>query len=119
MVIQPTEKNFVDVCGATEISDGQARMFLVGETRIALYRIGDEVFALDDACPHAGASLALGIISGSNMSGSNMSGSTVACRIHHWRFCIRSGDYLNDNQKSSNVRTYVVRQVDSRIQVAV
>lgn len=72
--------NFVDVCGTTEISDGKGRMFLVGETRIALYRIGNEYFAIDDACPHAGASLALGIISGG----------VVACRFHHWRFCIRS-----------------------------
>jgi len=109
MTIQPTDKNFVDVCGTTEISDGQGRMFFVGDMRIALYRIGDEYFALDDACPHAGASLALGIISGS----------VVACRIHHWRFCIRSGEYLNDKKDSCNVRTYVVRQVENRIQVAV
>jgi len=109
MIIQPTDKNFVDVCGTTEISDGQGRMFLVGETRIALYRIGDEYFALDDACPHAGASLALGILSGN----------IVACRIHHWHFCLRSGEYLNDKKEGRNVKTYAVRQVENRIQVAV
>jgi len=109
MIIHPTDKNFIDVCGITEISDGQGRMFFVGETRIALYRIGDEYFALDDACPHAGASLSMGILSGS----------IVACRIHHWRFCIRSGEYLNEKKEGCNVRTYVVRLVGKRIQVAV
>ncbi len=109
MIIQPTDNDFVDLCDKAEMSDGQGRFFLVGETRIALFRIGDEYFALDDACPHAGASLALGIISGS----------IVSCRIHHWRFCIHSGEYLNDKKDSCNVRTYAVREVENRIQVAV
>jgi NAD(P)H-dependent nitrite reductase small subunit len=109
MSSKPSLGNFVDVCGTSEIPDGQARMFLVGDTRIAVYRIGDEFFALEDACPHAGASLALGLVSGD----------VVACRIHHWRFSIRSGEYLDGHKPSCNVGTYTVRVAEERIQVAV
>ena len=101
--------NFVDVCGTGAIPDGQSRMFLVNDVRIAIYRIRDEFFATQDACPHAGASLAFGIIAGD----------VVACRIHHWRFCIRSGEYLNEIKPSCDLATYAVRVVEDRIQVAI
>jgi len=64
---------------------------------------------LANACPHAGASLAHGI----------MDGDTVTCRIHHWRFTIRDGKYLDEDKPRCDVQTFAVRVVGEEVQVAV
>jgi 3-phenylpropionate/trans-cinnamate dioxygenase ferredoxin subunit len=51
---------------------------------IALFRDGDEVFALDDTCTHSLASLAEGYVSGGN----------VECPLHAAEFCLRDGKAL-------------------------
>jgi len=48
---------------------------------VAVFRVGSSVFALRDACPHMGASLADGRIDGG----------CVECHWHHWRFDLASG----------------------------
>ena len=67
----------------------------------------EQYYALDDHCPHAGASLAKGY----------MEGDVVSCRIHHWRFCVRDGRYLDQPQPAFNVPTYRVRVVGESVQV--
>ena len=54
----------------------------VGEHRIALFRIGDDVYALGDRCSHAEASLAEGEVFDTE----------VECPRHGARFDIRNGD---------------------------
>ena len=66
-------------------------MFVMDGIPIGIFCMAGEFFALDDRCPHAGASLARGILDGD----------TVACRIRHWRFCLRDGTYLDESCRSS------------------
>lgn len=49
---------------------------------VALYQIGRELFAVEDACPHAGATLSTG----------TMSGSVVTCPLHGSQFDVRNGE---------------------------
>jgi len=48
---------------------------------LAIFHIEGQAFAIEDSCPHAGASLCLGALSGS----------TVQCRAHGLRFDVRTG----------------------------
>lgn len=82
-------------------------MILVNEVAISVFNVSGTFFAIDDACSHAGASLSLGIIEGD----------VVRCRIHHWRFCVRNGDYLEEMKPSCNVRSYPVRVVGDQVQI--
>jgi len=50
----------VRLCGRGEIDPGTARRFDVGEHRIAVVRIGDDVFAIGDTCSHENYSLSEG-----------------------------------------------------------
>lgn len=100
---------FETVCRVGDVPDGAGRMFAMAGTMIGVFRVGDQYFALDNACPHAGASLAHGYVTGD----------TVACRIHHWRFSLRDGRYLDEDKPNCNVRTYAVRIVDDEVQIAV
>src|ERR1051325_5671538 len=99
--------NFQPVCRVSEVPEGEGRMFVVAETMIGVFNIGGSFFALANECPHAGASLAHGIIEGE----------TVCCRIHHWRFYIRDGTYLNENKPQFNVKSFRVRVVAEEVQV--
>ena len=99
--------DFQAICRADEIPEGEARMYPVGDLMIGVFHIDGEFYALDNHCPHAAASLAHGFIDDD----------IVTCRIHHWRFCIRSGKYLDNDQPHFNVRTFRVREVDGMIEV--
>ena len=48
------------LCATTDLADGEARRFDVGEHRVALVRLADEWFALGDRCSHADISLSEG-----------------------------------------------------------
>jgi nitrite reductase (NADH) small subunit len=100
---------FQTVCHVGDITDGEARMFRVNGKMIGVYYIDDTYFALDDTCPHAGASLAHGIVDGDH----------VACRIHHWRFSIRDGTYLDEDKPQCNLKTYATRVHGREVQVLV
>ena len=43
-----------------DFPDGEARQVEVGDTKVAVIRIGDDVFALNDRCSHANYSLSEG-----------------------------------------------------------
>ncbi len=100
---------FFDVCAVSDIPMGEARMFEVHEVMIGVFNQAGEFFAMDNSCPHAGASLSHGIIEGD----------VVRCRVHHWRFCIRNGTYLDEEKPKFNIQTYQVRVVDDRLQIEI
>ena len=79
----------------------------VGRKDVAVFRVGGAFFAIDDLCPHMGASL----------SGGFVDGGTVTCPWHYWRFRLSDGAW-DDNPK---VRTgcYPVHVVGDEIQLDV
>ena len=99
---------FQTVCHVDDIPEGEARMFAIAETMVGVFHVAGRFFALANECPHAGASLAHGIIEGD----------TVRCRIHHWRFSIRDGTYLDEDKPQCNALSFPVRVVGNEIQVA-
>ena len=98
---------FQTVCQVTDIAEGKARMFVIDEQMIGVFHIEGEFFALGNQCPHAGASLAGGIIEGD----------CVRCRIHHWKFSIRDGAYLDADRPDFNTPSYPTRTVGDDVQV--
>ena len=101
--------SFQTVCRIEDIPVGEARLFAVAETMIGVFNVEGSFFALANECPHAGASLAHGLVEGD----------TVACRIHYWRFSIREGTYLDEDRPECNARTFPVRVVGDEVQVVV
>ncbi len=50
----------VRIAAVDELPDGRGVRVEIGEHRIALFRIGEDVYAIGDRCSHAEASLAEG-----------------------------------------------------------
>ena len=73
--------------------------------RIAIFRDGDRVTAIDDRCPHAGASLAQG----------GFNGTIVKCPLHG--FCVDVWTGLGNGGK--RVRIFPVRVSQNQVEVTV
>ena len=50
------------VCRLDELTSGEARRVMVGNTPVAVVRIDDDVYAIADTCSHADVSLSEGIV---------------------------------------------------------
>lgn len=102
---EPEVPRYVTVAKVGDIPEGEGRAFPVGNRTVAVFFAQNRYFAIDDFCPHQGASLAEGYVDGC----------TVACAWHHWRFSIEDGTWL-DNPKIS-IDKFNVRVVGDEIQV--
>ena len=96
------------VCRVSDLPAGESRLFIVDGQMVGLFNVDDEFLAISNECPHAGASLAHG----------TFQGDVVSCRIHHWRFCLRTGKYLDEDKPEFNTRTFATRVVGDEVQVA-
>ena len=73
---------WLDVCDLGEIPKLGARVVNHGDLAIAVFRnADDEVFALEDRCPHKGGPLSQGIVHGKK----------VTCPMHGWNVELISG----------------------------
>lgn len=90
-----------------EIADGDARTVSGPGKVISVFRVGEEYFAIDDMCPHMGASLAGGFVENQ----------IVTCPWHYWRFRLTDGAWA-DNPRIK-IGSYPVRVVGDEIQLEV
>ena len=94
------------VAKTDEIPAGQGRAFSVGDRTLALYNDGGSFYALDDTCPHAGASLSAGQFDEKDRC--------IICPWHAWAFEVESGQ-CPDNREIA-VRRHEARVVNGRVQ---
>ncbi|MBG7431169.1 nitrite reductase small subunit NirD [Pseudomonas aeruginosa] len=81
--------NWLDICALDEINPLGSRVVAGPKGDIAIFRAADDqVFALDDRCPHKGGPLSQGLIYGKR----------VACPLHNWQSELESGDAVAPDQ---------------------
>jgi len=74
---------------------------------VALFNVDGTVFAMDDACLHAGVSLGTG----------ELRGKIVRCRAHGWRYDVTTGNTID--VPDCVVARHPVKVVDGAILVAI
>src|SRR5262245_6460257 len=99
--------DFVTVAKVGDIPDGEGRAFAVNGRMVAVFNEQEKYSAIDDFCPHMGASLA----------GGYLEGGIVTCPWHAWRFGIHAGRGC-DNPKIK-IDSSDVRVLGDEIQVRV
>ena len=96
---------------ASEIQPGQRKLVEVGGRPIVIFNIKGEYFALLNRCPHQGASLCHGHLTGFAWSPQpgeyrlERAGEVIRCPWHGWEFDIRTGQSYFDPQHTK-VRRY-------------
>ncbi len=93
-----SQKKWIQVAAIEDIPILGARVIQAKETRIAIFRnTENEVFALEDRCPHKGGPLSQGIVHGT----------TVTCPLHAWNINLDKGCALEPDEGC--VKTYELK----------
>ncbi|MEL7211774.1 MAG: nitrite reductase small subunit NirD [Pseudomonadota bacterium] len=96
--------DWIDIASLEDVPQRGARVVKTREGCVAIFRTGaDEVFALDNACPHKQGPLAEGIVHGAS----------VTCPLHNWVISLETGLVLGEDE--GQVATYPARVEGGRI----
>ena len=88
---------FRKVCKVGDVVEGEGKTVSVNGKLIALFKVDGAFHAIDDTCPHMGASLAGGYVENK----------VVTCPWHAWRFRLTDGAWA-DNPRIK-IGCYAVR----------
>jgi nitrite reductase (NADH) small subunit/3-phenylpropionate/trans-cinnamate dioxygenase ferredoxin subunit len=99
--------NWRTVCHVGDIAEGEGKTVIVASQLIAVFFTQGQYYAIDDTCPHMGASL----------SGGYLEEGIVTCPWHAWRFRLCNGVWA-DNPRIK-IGSYPVRVEGENVQVRV
>ena len=95
----------IAVGAVDELAPGQRKLAFVDGRSIVLFNIDGTIHAIDNACPHNGASLASG----------RLEGCVLSCPAHGLRFDVRTGCMPGAGGLSLTI--FPVRAVDGKLLV--
>ena len=98
---------WLDAAAQADLWDGAGISVLVQGRDIAIFRIGDAVFATDNLCTHGQARLCEGFVEGFE----------IECPLHQGRFDLRSGAATCAPAVEA-IKTYPVRIEGGRVQLS-
>lgn len=101
---------FQTVAKVGDIPEGEGRCFPVNGTMVGVYLHNGEYFAMNDFCPHMGASLSESPVAEDG---------TVMCSWHAWCFSIKDGTWMDNRSSGIKSATYPVQLQGEEIQVNV
>lgn len=95
---------WIDIGALTDIPPQGARVVKTAQGCVAVFRTAtDQVFAVDDRCPHKGGPLSEGIVHGN----------AVTCPLHAWVFSLETG--MAQGADEGSIATYPARIEGGRI----
>ena len=95
----------VAVATVDEIALGERKLAFVDGRSIVLFNVAGTIHAIDNSCPHNGASLANG----------QLEGCVLRCPAHGLRFDLRTG--CMPGAGGLSLKTFPVRTVDGKLVV--
>ncbi len=99
--------NWISIGTLSDIPRRGARCVATLQGKIAVFRTADDqVFAIEDHCPHKGGPLSQGIVHGA----------AVTCPLHNWVISLETGKALGADEGA--VRTIPVRIEGERLFIA-
>lgn len=115
----------VEVPEPQTITPGTCRILRVGEHEVGVFNVGGDYFAFRNSCPHMGAPVCRGRLSGTFVPTSGpgeyrwgFDGEVLHCPAHHWEWDIRTGRSMFGVNRARLIRHDVVRE-DGRVYVSV
>lgn len=96
--------DWINIAALDDVPMRGARVVKTALGCVAVFRTGaDEVFALNNACPHKAGPLAEGIVHGKS----------VTCPLHNWVISLETGEAQGADE--GRVATYPARVEEGRI----
>ncbi|TBL71571.1 Rieske (2Fe-2S) protein [Paenibacillus thalictri] len=101
------------VCNVKELPDGSSKIVSLENRSIGVFHVKSRFYALKNSCPHQGAPLCVGTVTGMTLPSLpgeylyGKEGEIVRCPWHGWEFDILTGKSIYDPRKCL-VKTYDV-----------
>jgi nitrite reductase (NADH) small subunit len=96
--------DWIDIGALDDIPERGARIVKTLAGCVAVFRtLGNEVYAIDDACPHKQGPLSEGIVHGRS----------VTCPLHNWVISLETGEAQGAD--SGSVATYAIQVSAGRL----
>ena len=95
--------SLIPLIAMDELPEGRGRRVCTAGYDLAVFKVGDAVYAIDDSCPHAGSSLSNG----------RAEGTTVGCPAHGLKFDLVHGRPRRPGKLEA--RTHGLRVVDGLV----
>ena len=96
--------NWTDVAALADLFEGAGTPITPEGHDIAVFQIGDEVFAIDNLCSHGNAKLCDGFVEGDN----------VECPFHQAQFSLRDGS-VSCGPATEAVKSWPVKVEGGRV----
>lgn len=96
------------IAACDDVEDGDGITVVVDDKEIAVFRSGQNYYATDSSCTHAGAPLVDGYLEGR----------IIECPLHQGRFDLRNGKALC-SPATVDLKIYSTRTVNGEIQIRI
>lgn len=97
---------WINVFNENALMNGENSVIDVDGTDVAIFKIDDEFFAIEDVCSHDGTEIASG----------ELDGDEIICPRHGARFCIKTGA-VKSAPAYEDIHSYPIRIVDGMVQI--
>jgi 3-phenylpropionate/trans-cinnamate dioxygenase ferredoxin subunit len=97
---------WITVFNENALMNGENSVIDVDGTDVAIFKIDDEFFAIEDVCSHDGTEIASG----------ELDGDEIICPRHGARFCVKTGA-VKSAPAYEDIHSYPVRIVEGMVQI--
>ena len=98
--------DWVDVCAENALANGENIIIDVDGTDVAIFKIDEQFYAIEDVCSHDGAEIASG----------ELEGDEIICPRHGAKFCVKTGA-VKCAPAYEDIDTFPIRIEQGRIEV--
>jgi ferredoxin-nitrite reductase len=102
-----TDDGYAVAADIAAIPEGRGMLARIAGNELALFRVGEQICAVDNACPHAGGSLSDG----------TLDGTCIVCPLHGWKFDVGTGANVETNRPG--ITSYPTRIENGKVLVRV
>ena len=98
--------DLIPLCPTADVPDAQGLQVTIGDLVVAVFRVGDRYYVIDDACTHGPGRLSEG----------EQDGDIIECNFHNGAFNIRTGEVVAPPCMIP-IRTYYTEVRDHQIYI--
>lgn len=100
-------EGFIKTCRVADLKESQGQQFIVDDVDVAVFKIKDEIFAVNNLCAHQHAAI---------LHDGFIEEEYVTCPAHGWQFSLRTGR-MPEGRKGINVFDVIVDSGDVYVKV--
>jgi len=97
---------WIAVFNENTLMNGENSVIDIDGTDIAIFKIDNEFFAIEDVCSHDGTEIASG----------ELDGDEIICPRHGARFCVKTGT-VKSAPAYEDIHSYPIRIVEGMVQI--